>query len=80
MLKKIIIPLIIFALAIAFFKLMVSTKDKSPEIEINEHIWRVEQSIVDKQTLSPAITLYGRVESPDLLNAAETEARYVARG
>ncbi len=79
MLKKIIIPLIIFALAIAFFKLMVSTKDKSPEIEINEHIWRVEQSIVDKQTLSPAITLYGRVESPDLLNAAAPAACQVAR-
>ncbi|MCU7819224.1 MAG: biotin/lipoyl-binding protein [gamma proteobacterium symbiont of Lucinoma myriamae] len=79
MLKKIIIPLIIFILAIVFFKVIVSTKDKASEIEINEHIWRVEQSIVDKQTLSPAITLYGRVESSELLNAAAPAACQVAK-
>ena len=79
MLKKFIIPLIIFILAIIFFKVIVSTKDKPSEIEINEHIWRVEQSIVDKQTLSPAITLYGRVESSELLNAAAPAASQVAK-
>ena len=79
MLKKFIIPLVIFILAIVFFKVMVSTKDKSPKIEINEHIWRVEQSIVEKQKLSPAITLYGRVESSELLNAAAPAASQVAR-
>ena len=79
MLKKFIIPLIIFILAIIFFKVIVSTKDKPSEIEINEHIWRVEQSIVDKQTLSPALTLYGRVESSELLNAAAPAASQVAK-
>jgi len=70
MLKKLIIPIVIFFLAIVFFKLMVSTKEHSPEIEINEHVWRVEQNIVEKQKLSPVITLYGRVETSQLLNAA----------
>ncbi|RKZ91538.1 MAG: RND transporter, partial [Gammaproteobacteria bacterium] len=79
MLKKFIIPLIIFILAIVFFKVMLSTKDKSAAIEINEHIWRVEQSIVDKQSLSPAITLYGRVESSELLNSAAPAASQVAK-
>ncbi|MCU7939145.1 MAG: HlyD family efflux transporter periplasmic adaptor subunit [gamma proteobacterium symbiont of Bathyaustriella thionipta] len=79
MLKKFIIPLIILILAIVFFKVMVSTKDKSPEVEINEHIWRVQQTIVDKQMLSPAVTLYGRVESSELLNAAAPAACQVAK-
>jgi multidrug efflux pump subunit AcrA (membrane-fusion protein) len=79
MLKKFIIPLIIFILAIIFFKVIVSTKDKPSEIEINEHIWRVEQNIVEQQTLSPAITLYGRVESSELLNAAAPAASQVAK-
>ncbi len=77
MLKKFIIPLVIIVLAIVFFKLMLTSREKSQVIEINEHIWRVEQSIVTKENLSPAITLYGRVESSELLNAASPGASVV---
>ncbi len=70
MLKRIIIPLIILGLAVAFFKVMLASKDKPEEIVVNEHVWRVKQITVKKQTLSPAMTLYGRIESPSLLNAA----------
>ncbi len=79
MLKKFIIPLIILILAIVFFKMMLATKKESPEIETNEHVWRVEQSIVEKQKLSPVITLYGRVETSELLNAAAPAACQVAK-
>ena len=79
MLKKFIIPLIIFILAIVFFKMMLATKKESPEIETKEHVWRVEQSIVEKQKLSPVITLYGRVETSELLNAAAPAACQVAK-
>ncbi len=79
MLKKFIIPLIIFILAIVFFKMMTATKEQSPEIEVNEHVWRVEQRMVEKQKLSPVITLYGRVETSELLNAAAPAACQVAR-
>ncbi len=78
MLKKIIIPLIIFALAIVFFKFMMSSKEKVPEINIKEHVWRVQQALIKTQTLSPALTLYGRVESSQLLNAAAPAASQVA--
>lgn len=77
MLKKIIIPFFILILAIIFFKMMLASKDKSSEIKVNEHVWRVEQSIVRKQTLSPTITLYGRVETSELLNAAAPAASQV---
>ena len=79
MLKKILIPSIIFILAIVFFKMMIATKDQSPAIEINEHVWRVKQHIVDKQSLSPVITLYGRVETSALLNAAAPAPSQVAK-
>ena len=79
MLKKFIIPLIIFIVAIVFFKMMIATKNQSPEIETKEHVWRVEQSIVEKQKLSPVITLYGRVETSELLNAAAPAASQVAK-
>jgi len=78
MIKKIIIPIAIFIFAILFFKVMIATKDKSPEIKVNEHVWQVEQSIVEKQSLSPVITLYGRVETSGLLNAAAPAASQVS--
>ena len=70
MLKKTIIPILIFIVAIIFFKIMLSSKDKSPAIEFKEHVWRVEQNIIEKHTLSPSITLYGKIESADLFNVA----------
>jgi len=79
MLKKFIIPLIIFILAIVFFKMMLATKKELPEIETSEHVWRVEQSIIEKQKLSPVITLYGTVETSELLNAAAPAASQVAK-
>ena len=39
-------------------------------IETSERVWRVEQSEIIPQTLSPIITLYGQIETPDLYNAA----------
>ena len=79
MLKKIIIPFLIFACAIIFFKFMLSSKDKTTDIAIDEHIWRVNQIQVKKQLLSPSLTLYGRVESSELLNAAAPGASQVAK-
>lgn len=70
MLKKAIIPVIIFIVAIIFFKIMLSSKDKAADIEFKEHVWRVEQNVIEKKTLSPSITLYGKIESFDLFNVA----------
>ena len=70
MLKKFFIPIVIFIVAIAFFTVMLSTREVADEIKFKEHVWRIEQTIVEKQRLSPSITLYGRIESHDLLNAA----------
>ena len=62
MLKKYFIPILIILLAIVFFKLMVWSKDEASAIQIDEHVWRVEQVIIKKQKLSPVITLYGKIK------------------
>ncbi len=77
--KKYLIPAGIFILAIILFKMMVASKEPAPKIVINEHVWRVEQSIVEPQRLSPVLTLYGRVETSELLNAAAPAASQVQR-
>jgi len=70
MLKKYILPVIILILALAGFKWTIMSKDKAPEIEFEEHVWHVDQIMIEKQSLAPIITLYGKVESSELLNAA----------
>ncbi len=75
----ILTPIIIIILGLGFFKLMVATRDKSPDIEIKEHVWRVEQSRVIKQKLAPVITLYGKTETTELFNAAAPAASEVVR-
>ena len=79
MLKKFFIPVIIFIFAIAFFKLMLATRDETPAIAIDEHVWRVEQRIIDTQKLAPVITLYGKIETSELLNAAAPAPSQVAK-
>lgn len=70
MIKNFILPVIIFILAFAFFAVMVSTREKSAVIETSERVWRVEQAEVLPRTLAPIITLYGKIETSDLFNAA----------
>ncbi|MCU7835700.1 MAG: biotin/lipoyl-binding protein [gamma proteobacterium symbiont of Taylorina sp.] len=79
MLKKLFIPIIILLLALVFFKWMLMSKDKTADIEFKEHVWRVEQTIIEKQTLSPGMTLYGKIESSELLNAAAPAASQVEK-
>ena len=79
MLKKFVIPALIIICAIVFFKLMLASKQESPAIKINEHVWRVEQKVIEKQTLSPIMTLYGKIETSDLLNAAAPASSQVEK-
>ncbi len=70
MIKKILIPVIVLMIAVSFFMFMMSSREKSPLIESSERVWRVEMAEIMPQTLAPIITLYGKIETPDLFNAA----------
>jgi multidrug efflux pump subunit AcrA (membrane-fusion protein) len=74
-----LIPVLIIVLAIGFVKMLIKTRPESPQVSIEEHVWRVKNTIVSKQKLAPMITLYGRVETSGLFNAAAPAASQVAK-
>jgi HlyD family secretion protein len=67
---KIFLPIIILLLSVGVFKYQVASKPEKIKPVIKEKTWLVDTQIATQQTLNPEITLYGSVESPDLLNSA----------
>lgn len=64
MLKRIVLPLVILLIAIAIFMGLKQSKPEKVVIQKPEKVWRVDTTLVDIQTISPEIILYGRVETP----------------
>ena len=64
MIKRIVLPALILAAAIIVFVMMVKTKAEPPKVERPEKVWLVNAVQAKLQTLSPEITIYGRVETP----------------
>jgi len=64
------LPLAILAVAVTLFILLIVTRPKQAPLEPKERIWYVETITVEPQSLSPTLTLYGQVETPDLLKAS----------
>ncbi|MDM8569208.1 HlyD family efflux transporter periplasmic adaptor subunit [Thiotrichales bacterium HSG1] len=60
----IILPILILATGIFGFKYMLQTKAKGKETKATEPVWIVSMVSVTPTTLSPTVTLYGRIESP----------------
>jgi multidrug efflux pump subunit AcrA (membrane-fusion protein) len=67
--KKLIPALILLAGAVAFAALKATRPTQAPA-KVEERVWRVEVLEAQPQTLSPTLTLYGQVETPDLLRAS----------
>jgi multidrug resistance efflux pump len=64
------LPLAILAVAVTLFILLIVTRPKQAPLEPKERIWYVETITVEPQSLSPTLTLYGQVETPDLVKAS----------
>jgi len=62
--KKIFLPILIFALGILGAAFVVKTKPQSEAVTLKEQAWMVKVMTVKPETLSPQLILYGRVESP----------------
>jgi HlyD family secretion protein len=75
---KILLPLLIIAAGLTSFKVLKDTRPERQEARIQERIWRVEVERVEPGRLSPEVTLYGRVETPDLLKLAASGQGRVA--
>ena len=74
-----LLPIIVIALAVGAMNHLVNSKAVRKQPELREKVWQVDVISASRQTLSPAITLYGRVESPEQLQAAAPGAGIVGQ-
>ena len=72
-----LLPIIVIAVAVASMNYLVNSKAARKKPELREKVWQVDVITAERQTLSPGITLYGRVESPEQLQAAAPGAGIV---
>jgi len=73
-LKRVVLPIAIILIAISVFIALKQSKPVKAKLEKPEKVWRVNTVDVEFQSISPQITVYGRVETPRKasLNAAIT--------
>jgi len=67
---KLVLPLLVLLLAAGIYYSLVASKTQRESPVLSEKIWQIEVIEVRRQTLSPTVTLYGRIESPEQLKAA----------
>lgn len=77
--KKIILPVVFLAIGIGGFIALKASRPVQPPVKPEERVWKVETVTVQRQTLSPALTLSGKVESPELTKAAAPATGRIAR-
>jgi len=67
---KLLLPMLVLLLAGAAYYSLVSSKTQRERPVLTEKVWQIDVMPVRRQSLSPSLTLYGRIESPELLKAA----------
>lgn len=77
-LLKLLLPLLILALAIGVFAYLRATRPQKPVAASEERVWRVAVEPARPGRLAPQLVLYGRVETPDLLKVAAAGPARVA--
>lgn len=68
--RKPAIAAAILGAGIVLFAVLLLSGPQQPAVEGRERVWRVETLSVEPAELAPTLTLYGRVETPELLRAA----------
>lgn len=77
--KKLLLPVVLLAVGVGGFAALKATKPKPPVAPPKEQVWRVEAVQARPATLSPGLTLNGKVESPRFTKAAAPGVGRVAR-
>ncbi len=75
---KRVLPVLIVALGIGVFMLLILTRPETVATVEEERLWRVEAITVKLQSLAPTVTLYGKVETAELVKAAAPKKSRVA--
>ncbi len=76
-LLKVLLPLVVIGISSATAYHMIKTRAEKEQPELREKVWLVDVIQATRESLSPVITLYGRVESPEPLQAAAPGAGIV---
>jgi multidrug efflux pump subunit AcrA (membrane-fusion protein) len=76
---KLLLPMLVLLLAGAVYYSLVSSKTQRERPVLSEKVWQIAAIPAERQVLSPNVTLYGRVESPELLKAAAPGGGVVER-
>jgi len=69
-----LLPLFIIALALLLWMLLLAGKPTHKKPQAKEKAWQVDVMKLQAETLTPSLTLYGKVESSALLKAAAPAA------
>lgn len=77
--KKLLLPVVLLALGVGGFAALKASKPKPVAAPPKEQVWRVLVQPVRLETLSPGLTLNGRVENPALTKAAAPGVGRVSR-
>ncbi|NPA71979.1 MAG: HlyD family efflux transporter periplasmic adaptor subunit [Gammaproteobacteria bacterium] len=77
--KAIAIPILIILVAVAVFVYMSKTKPEQPPVEVEEKVWLVDVQTAEFERLSPVQTLFGKVESSVLVQAAAPISGVIGR-
>ncbi|MEM7564028.1 MAG: biotin/lipoyl-binding protein [Pseudomonadota bacterium] len=67
---KIVLPVLVLLIAGGIYYGLVISKVEKPAPELAEKAWQVQVLEIQSSTLSPEVTLYGRIESPEQLRSA----------
>ncbi len=68
--NKLLLPILVLLLCGAAYYSLVSSKTQRDRPVLAEKVWQINVMAAKRQALSPNLTLYGRIESPELLKAA----------
>ncbi len=68
--SKILLSVVLLVGGLGTFLYLKVTRPQQPPAKVEERVWRVAIRPVIPRSLAPVLTLYGQVETPDLLKAA----------
>jgi HlyD family secretion protein len=68
--RSLVFSLFAILAGIAIFTVLKATRPDPPAVESRERVWQVAVTTVQLKTLSPQLSLYGKVESPEVFKAA----------
>ena len=64
------LPFVVLLVAAAVYFSLVNSKNEREKPALTEKVWQVQTISAELREMSPEITLYGRIESPEQLQAA----------